>query len=173
VKYVKDASSNLTSIVDANGKTTSFSYAGSQLTSITSPTGAVTNFTYGSDGLPWKVEQLNTSVGSPGTSTTRFDYTDGTKTLVAGPNTSVTPVSAAPHTTYVLNADNRVTSATDPEGRSRSRTYTPEADVATATDGTGTTGGTTTATYGANSGESLTKVQSPGGATGQAAYANT
>ncbi|WP_158603876.1 RHS repeat domain-containing protein [Cryobacterium tepidiphilum] len=174
VKYVKDASSNLTSIVDANGKTTSFAYgSNSKLTSITSPTGAVTNFSYNSAGLPVQVDQLNTSVGSPGTATTRFDYTDGPETLVAGPNTAVSPVSAAPHTTYELNADDRVTSATDPEGRSRSRTYTPEADVATATDGTGTTGGTTTATYGANSGESLTKVQSPGGAAGQAAYANT
>jgi RHS repeat-associated protein len=174
VKYVKDAASNLTSIVDANGKTTSFTYgSGSKLASITSPTGAVTRFTYGSsDGVLAQVDQLNTTAGSPGTSTTRFQF-GSAQTLVAGPNAASGDIGSVPHTTYTLNSGYLVTAVTDPMGRSRSRTYTPNNDVATATDGTGTTAGTTTATYGANGGQSLTRVQAPGGASGTAAYANT
>ncbi|WP_213065689.1 hypothetical protein, partial [Acinetobacter baumannii] len=75
VKYVKDSSSNLTSIVDAEGNTTAFGYTGRDLTSITSTTGAVTTITYGgSTHMVTRVDQQNTTAGSPGTSTTRLAY---------------------------------------------------------------------------------------------------
>ncbi len=45
-------------------------------------------------------------------------------------------------------------------------------DTLSAIRGTGAAAGTTTNTYGANIGQSITAAESPGGATGQAAYAN-
>jgi RHS repeat-associated protein len=174
VKYVKNASSDLTSIVDAEGHTTTFGYSSGNLTSITSVTGAVTNFTFDSSHRVTQVDQLNTSTGSPGTSTTRLTYPLSTQTLVAGPDTSTgTPVGTGPHTTYTIDTTNRVTSVTDAAGRVRSATYTPNLDVASSTVGSGTGSGTTTGTYGANSGQSLTAVKADGGATDTAAYANT
>ncbi|WP_152683414.1 RHS repeat-associated core domain-containing protein [Kocuria sp. SM24M-10] len=82
-------------------------------------------------------------------------------------------MSSVPRTTYTLNASQRVTAATDAMGRAVSKTYTPDFDTATATQGSGATAGTTTNTFGANDGESLTKSASPGGAAGQAKYDNT
>ncbi|WP_349897793.1 RHS repeat domain-containing protein [Parafrigoribacterium soli] len=175
VKYVKDSNSNLTSFVDAEGQSTTFTYYGGRITSITSAAGAVTNISYGSTGKVVQVDQLNTSSGSPGTSTTRLSYPSGTQTLMAGPDTSTgTGISAGPHTTYTIGTGFLVSSVTDPMGRQRAATYNPaNLAVATATSGTGTSAGTTTATYGANSGQSLTSVAAPGGATNTAAYANT
>ena len=145
------------------------------MTTITAPTGQVTTFTYGTTGRVEKVAQANTSVGSPGTSTTRISYPSATQTLVAGPNTDqASAVSAVPRTTYTVNlASKLVTAATDPMGRARAATYTVNADVATATSGTGATAGTSTAAYGANNGESRTQTTSPGGASTSAAYTNT
>ncbi|WP_374010551.1 RHS repeat domain-containing protein [Leifsonia sp. LS-T14] len=174
IQYIKDSSSNVTDFVDATGKTTSFTYTSGKLTKITSPTGAVTNFTYDSSGKLAQVDQLNTTAGSPGTSTTRFAYTSATQTLVAQPNTSTSSgVSSVPHITYALNATQRVTSVIDEQNRQRAKTYTADFDTLTATSGTGTSAGTTTNTWGANSGQSLTQSQSPGGAADQAAYGNT
>ena len=175
VKYVKDANSNLVSIVDAMGKTTSFTYSGTNLATITGPTNAVTTFTYGYAGKVETVARSNTSGGSPGTSTTRISYATGTQSVVAGPNTDQgLAITQVPRTTYTFDATSRlVTGVVDAAGRSRAATYTPNADVASATQGTGTTAGTSTATYGANNGESATQAQAPGGATNSAAYANT
>lgn len=179
VRYVKDAASNLRSIVDAVGKTTSFTYtgsgAGSKLATITSPTGGVTTFTYGVSGKVEQVAQTNTTAGSPGTSTTRLTYPSATQTLVAGPNTSLTvAVPSGPRTTYTIDPASRlVTVATDPMGRVRSAQYTVNADVSSFTAGAGGTAGTSTAQYGANNGESQTQAKAPGGATRSAAYANT
>jgi RHS repeat-associated protein len=179
VKYVKDADSNLTSIVDAEGKTTSFTYTGATLRTITAPSGSVTSFSYISGGANGgkleKIAQTNTTAGSPGTSTTRLAYASATQTLVAGPNTDqAQAVTAVPRTTYTFDATSKlVTAATDAMGRNRAATYTPNADVASATSGTGATAGTSTAEYGANNGESATKATAPGGASKSAAYANT
>jgi YD repeat-containing protein len=138
VKYVKDADSNLTSIVDAEGKTTSFTYTGATLRTITAPSGSVTSFSYISGGANGgkleKIAQTNTTAGSPGTSTTRLAYASATQTLVAGPNTDqAQAVTAVPRTTYTFDATSKlVTAATDAMGRNRAATYTPNADVASA-----------------------------------------
>jgi RHS repeat-associated protein len=175
IQYIKDSSSNLTTFVDAIGKSTSFAYSGGKLSSITSPTGAVTNFSYdSSSGKLIEVDQLNTTSGSPGTSTTRFAYSSSTQTLVAQPDTSTSSgVSSVPHITYTLDSSQRVTQVTDEQSRQRAKTYTANFDTASFTSGTGTTAGTTTNTWGANSGQSLTQSQGPGGAADQAAYGNS
>lgn len=177
VKWVKDASSNLTSIVDAEGKTTSFAYTGQQLTSITGPTGAVVTIGYESatSGRVTAVSQANTTAGSPGTSVTRFAYPNTSTRFLARANTNQSAaVASSPHVTYTINAStNLVTASTDELGRQRAATYTPNGDVATATSGTGSTAGTTTGTYGANGGDSMTSLKAPGGATRTTAYANT
>ena len=79
------------------------------------------------------------------------------------------PVSVVPRTTFTVNADKRVTAVKDPAGNSRSKSYTPFQDVATATNAEG---GVTTNTYGANGGQSLTRSASPTGSAVQIAYAN-
>ena len=176
VAYVKNAASNLVKITDANGKQTSFGYSGTLLTSITAPGGAVTTISY--DPYSQKVlsvSQANTTSGSPGTSVTRFAYPSATQTLLARPNTNQgSAVASVPRVTYTVDAASMlVTAAVDEMGRSRGATYTPNGDTATATSGSGSSASTMTATYGANGGDSRTALQSPTGATGTTAYANT
>jgi RHS repeat-associated protein len=174
VSFARDGSQNLTGFTDLAGKTTTFGYTTGRVTTITSPTGAITNLSYDATGRATKIEQVNTSAGSPGNSITRLSYPSSSQTLVAGPNTDqAVAVATGPHTTYTLSTTGRVLSATDPMGRARSATYTADFDTLTATQGTGTTAGTTTNTYGANTGQSLTQSQAPGGATGKVAYGNT
>ncbi|WP_092384419.1 RHS repeat domain-containing protein [Curtobacterium sp. YR515] len=172
VKWIKDTSGNLTSYVDGAGKTTTFAYSGTDLTGITSPTGATTTISY--SGTTHKVSQVvqsNTTSGAAGASTTRLSYASSTSTLVAGPNTDTTSaVSAVPHITYALNATQKlVNSVTDAAGRVRSKTYNANYAPTSATIGSGSTP-TASATYGANSGQSLTKVASAGGASQQLGY---
>ncbi|MBE7163622.1 MAG: RHS repeat protein, partial [Williamsia herbipolensis] len=83
-------------------------------------------------------------------------------------------MATVPHLTFAVNPTTKlVTSATDELGRSRSATYTPQADVASSTEGSGATAGTTTNEWGANGGYSETKSTSPGGASSSATYGNT
>lgn len=177
LSWVKDSSANLTSIVDAEGKTTTFGYTGQQLTTITGPTGAVVTIGYesASSSRVVSVSQANTTAGSPGASVTRFAYPNATTRFLARGNTNQSAaVASVPHVTYTINAStNLVTASTDEMSRHKEATYTPNGDVATATSGTGSTAGTSTATYGANGGDSRTSRQAPGGATTSTAYANT
>jgi RHS repeat-associated protein len=169
-----DGYGNWTRFTDPAGKVTTFGYNSGRISSITPATGGKTDLTYDTSGRVTQIERVNTSAGSPGNSITRIAYPSSTQTLVAGPNTDpAVAVASGPHTTYNLNADGRVTSATDAMGRAQAATYTGDFDTLTSTRGTGTTSGTTTNTYGANSGQSLTQSTSQGGATGQAEYANT
>ncbi|WP_432246120.1 RHS repeat domain-containing protein (plasmid) [Arthrobacter sp. G.S.26] len=174
VSFTRDGAGNLESFTDFAGKTTDFAYTNSRITTITPPTGGATTITYDTNGKVTRITRANASSGSPGSSVTRIAYPSATQTLVAGPNTDLAvAVATGPRTTYALTADGRVSQATDPEGRIRSGTYTGDFDTLTATQGTGTTSGTTTNTFGANTGESVTKSQSQTGAASQAAYGNT
>lgn len=163
----------LSSITDAAGRATTFGYSGGSgsggdLTSITNTGGVVTTIGYDSAHRVTSISR-----GNPGgaAALTRFAYPSGAQTLLADPNTNpASAVAAVPHTTYTLDANERVTQAVDPLGRTRSRTYTPLADVASATS---PGGGIATATYGANSGESLTKLTSPTGASASLSYTGT
>ncbi len=164
----------LTGFTDSAGKETKFEYVNQRISSVITPTGARTNFTYDTAGKLTQVEKVNQSAGSPGNSVTRIAYPSATQTLVAGPNTNLaSAVTAVPRTTYTIAANKTVTAVTDPMGRAQSTTYTGDFDTLTATQGSGTTAGTTTNTYGSNTGQSLTASKSSGGATGQAEYANT
>ncbi|MFI5084448.1 MAG: hypothetical protein ACHP7K_00810, partial [Actinomycetales bacterium] len=174
VSFAHDGAGNLTGFTDLTGNTTTFAYTAGQVSTITSPAGGITNLGYDSTGRVTAITGTDTSTGSPGNSVTRFAYPTGSQTLVAGPDTGQSlSVSAVPHTTYTLDAGDHVTAATDAAGRAQSTTYTADFDTLTATQGTGTSAGTTTNTYGANTGQSITASQAPGGSTGQAAYANT
>jgi RHS repeat-associated protein len=169
-----NGSGSWSSFTDLAGKVTSFGYSSGRISTITPPAGGQTKLSYDTTGRVTQIERVNTSTGSPGNSITRIAYPSATQTLVAGPNTDpAVAVASGPRTTYTLNSGGRVTAATDPMGRPQSATYTGDFDTLTATRGTGTTSGTTTNTYGANTGESLTASASQGGASGQAAYANT
>jgi len=166
----------LTGITDALNHTTTFGYDATtgDLMSVTNNGGALTQFVYTTTHKVSKVTQLNPSAGSPGNSATRLAYTAGNTTLVADPTTDQTQgVAAVPHTTYTLDSTDRVLSAVDPDGNTRSQTYTAGFDVASSTIGTGATGSTSTASYGANGGESLTGATAPTGATAGLAYTNT
>ncbi|MEF3121742.1 RHS repeat-associated core domain-containing protein [Kocuria flava] len=171
VKFEKDSTNDLAAFVDAEGNRTLFETWSGQVRKITSPTGEVTNIFYDDQDRVTRVGKVNFDGAN---SRTRFEYTSATQTLVADPNTDQSqPVSAVPRTTYTLNSAQRVSAATDAMGRKVAKTYTPDFDTATATEGAGATSGTTTNTFGANDGESLTKSASPGGAAGQAEYGNT
>ncbi|MFJ9344811.1 RHS repeat-associated core domain-containing protein [Streptomyces sp. NPDC101733] len=175
VTYTVNAADDLASIKDTLGRTTSFGYSGHKLTSITNPGGGVTRFAYGSIGVT-SITQENKAAGSQGDSITRLSYADPAKTVVASPNTDqAQAITAVPRTSYELSDDKsgRVKRATDAEGREQSKTYTANFDTASATDGGGAGAGTTTNTFGANSGESVTKSESPSGASFSAAYGNT
>lgn len=178
VHYTYEGSTgNITAFTDATGKTTGFTYSSGHLTKIVSPTGAETDFAYDSTGKISEVDQLNTSAGSPGTSTTRLSYATGSQTLVAGPDTDTSvAVATGPHTTYDLNATQKlVNKATDPMGRQRSKTYNANSLPLTSTSGaSGATGSTTTTgQYNANNGNSLTKATSQGGTSTTATYDST
>ncbi|MGI5451500.1 RHS repeat-associated core domain-containing protein [Streptomyces sp. CA-243310] len=175
VTYTVNGAGDLGSVKDTLGRTTSFAYSAHKLTSIINPGGGVTRFDYGSIGVT-SITQENKAAGSPGDSVTRLSYADPAKTVVASPTTDqAQAITAVPHTTYELSDDKsgRVKKATDAQGREQSKTYTANFDTATATDGGGAGAGTTTNTFGANAGESLTKSESPSGASFSAAYGNT
>ncbi|CAM3154768.1 hypothetical protein GCM10009763_20210 [Dermacoccus profundi] len=170
VTYAYDASGRLASVTrpavgGAPTSTSKFTYSSAgDLASITDGAGSVTNFTYDSSHRVTAVARGSAA----DLATTRFSYVSDTQTQVASPNTSQTSaVSAVPHTTYTLNADDRVTRVTDAIGRTRSATYTPFFDVSSATNGTG---GTATATYGSNGGASMTKATSAYGASNSWTY---
>ncbi|WP_261976588.1 RHS repeat-associated core domain-containing protein [Curtobacterium sp. B8] len=158
--------------MDATGAKTTFAYTSGDLTSITAPTGGITAFTYDSSDRVTKVEQRNTTAGSPGTAVTRFSYASDTSTQVADPRSDQSAtVAAAKHTTYTLDGNDLVTKAVDAAGRQQSRTYNAANNgVASSTTGTGSSGSTTTNTFGQNSGQSLTQSQSASGSTNSAEY---
>jgi RHS repeat-associated protein len=170
ITYGIDSSGDLTSVKQADGATFTLGYDGSHdLTSVENGAGAFTYLTYNSAHQVTSVVQNYDSNWAA--ATTRLSYASATETQVATPNTNQSdPVSSVPNTTYTINSEDLVTKAVDPAGDTRSTSYTPFNDVATATNGLSAT--PTTNTYGANSGESLTSSQSPTGATAGLAYAN-
>ena len=174
ISFGYSANGHLASVSDANGGVTQFSNgAGSdtgQVTTITNPDGHTTTLSF-SGGKVSAVSQQNPA--GAGTSTTRLTYPSSTSTLVADASTDQSQaVSAVAHSTYTLtsNSSMLVASATDPDGHQRSASYTTLNNIASTTPAAG---GATSYSYGANSGESLTKITSPGGASNSAAYGNS
>lgn len=160
---------------DARGRFTDFTYTtAGLLTQISAPGSVTTSFTYDTSNRVTSVTQTETSAGGPGSSITRLAYPSATQTLVADPTTNqAQAVSVVPHTTYTLDGTQRVTTAVDAAGRSRSKTYTAMFDTATSTKGAGAGSSTTTNGYTANGGESLTSTTSPSGSSQSLTYATT
>jgi RHS repeat-associated protein len=169
VRYAYNSGKELAALTDPTGSRVEFGYAsGHLLTSIRNARGKELRLAYDADRRVTSVTQVNDS-GAP--SVTRLTYPSDTQTLVADAGTDQSQaVPSVPHTTYKVNsATRRVTETTDPAGHTRKRAYTPFFDVASATSATG---GTTTNTYGANNGESMTTSKAATGATTTLAYAN-
>ncbi|MBT1583466.1 RHS repeat-associated core domain-containing protein [Curtobacterium flaccumfaciens] len=174
VSWTKNSTGDITTYTDALGKKTTFAYTSGDLTSITAPTGGVTAFTYESSDRITKVEQRNTTAGSPGTAVTRFSFKDDTTTLVADPRSDQSAaVADAKHTTYTLYDTDLVKKAVDAANREQSKTYNP-ANNGVATSQVGADGaagtGTTTNKYDKNNGQSLTQSTSGSGSSSTAEY---
>jgi RHS repeat-associated protein len=168
VTYGYDASGRLSSLTNAVGDVTTLTWdpATGDLAALGDGSSTVVSFTYDSAHRVTSVSRGNTTRPS----VTRFSYPSGTSTLVAEPDTDQSqPVSSVPHTSYTLDATDRVAGAVDPLGRSRQATYTPFADVASTTS---PAGHVTSTTHTDNSGESLNGVTSPTGATVTIGYGN-
>ncbi|WP_091933612.1 RHS repeat-associated core domain-containing protein, partial [Blastococcus sp. DSM 46786] len=171
VAYDYDAAGRLQTVTDALGRASQLGYdAAGRLASITAPGNVVTRFGYDDLGRVLSVDQP-TGTSASG-AVTRFGYDDA-HTYLADANTDQgQAVTTVPHSTYELTGDGMklIASVTDPAGHQRSTTYTPFLDVASATDAAGAT---TTASYDANGGESLTGVQAATGAASAFTYGNT
>ncbi|NEN78246.1 RHS repeat-associated core domain-containing protein [Nocardioides zeae] len=169
-----------TSFTDARGRTTTFSYNSNGLLSqIAAPGNVTTQFSYDDRRRVTAVTQVENASGGPGSSITRFSYPNRHLTRVAAPDTNQSQsVDQAPNTVYEIDDYKRVKKTIDPEGRERSRTYTPNSDTATSTlgassgggSGGGAGGSTTTNTWEGNGGDSMTKTQSPTGASNSWEY---
>ena len=174
VSWTKNSTGDITTYTDALGKKTTFGYTSGDLTSITAPTGGVTAFTYDSSDRVTKVEQRNTTAGSPGTAVTRFSFKDDNTTLVADPRSDQSAaVADAKHATYTLYDTDLVKKAVDAANREQSKTYNP-ANNGVATSQVGADGaagtGTTTNKYDKNNGQSLTQSTSGSGSSSTAEY---
>lgn len=170
VTYGYDTRGNLATVTDAINTVSRFEYdADRNVTAIVGPTGQRTTITYDAQHRVTSFTRVTDDATGKG-ATTRIAYTSDTETKVADANTDLSqPVTAVAHTTYTLDSEEHVTKVVDPAGNTRSATYTPYHDVATATSGEG---GVTTNTYGANAGQSMTASASATGGGTSTAYAN-
>jgi RHS repeat-associated protein len=171
VTYNINGNYQVLSVQQADGTTVSFGYdSNGNLNSVTNGAGAVTTLVYNSARQVTSVTQPYGS-GSA-TATTRFSYVSATETQVAAPNTNQSDaVSAVPNTTYTINSQALVTATKDPAGHTTNTGYNSATNNVASTENQ--LAGTTTDTWGSNSGESLTKTTSPTGASQSYAYGNS
>ncbi|WP_155855924.1 RHS repeat domain-containing protein [Cellulomonas sp. URHD0024] len=163
VALAYDGYGDLATLTDAAGRVTTFSYSAHQLTKIAAPGGIDTRFTFDARNRVTSIRQVNSTAGSPGDTWTRLAYVSDSQVLVSdGSQEQAGSPATGPHTTYTLSPEQtgRVASAQDAQGRSRSATFTANFDPLTTTQGASAT---TTYTYGANGGESLTGQTAPTG----------
>lgn len=157
VEYTYDTDAPRLKTVEAvDGKVTTYTYDSSgRLATITLPSAAaattVVTFTYDTSHRVTKVAQQT------GIETT-FAYAAG-QTVVTDSNGHTT--------TYVIDANGRVSSAKDALNRTRAQTWTANSDIATATDALGSN--VTTYTYDGNANRQ--SAQLPTGAAASAIYA--
>ncbi|MGJ7440501.1 RHS repeat domain-containing protein [Aquipuribacter sp. MA13-6] len=135
-----------------------------RISRLQTPRGAFIDFTYDSTGRVTEVERFVDVATTTGqASVTSFAYPSATET------TQTSPIGGT--TTYTFDSLGRATNVEDPLGNERSQTWTPNSDIATATDAMGTGGvgaGVTEYTY--DEVNNLTAVAAPTGAATQAAY---
>lgn len=172
VSWTKNSTGDITTYTDALGKKTTFGYTSGDLTSITAPEGGVTAFTYDSSDRITKVEQRNTTAGSPGTAVTRFSFKDDTTTLVADPRSDQSvAVADTKYTNYTLDGNDLVTNVVDAAKREQSRSYkSTNNGVENSSVGAGASASTSKNMYGANNEQSLTQSESGSGTKNSATY---
>lgn len=132
---------------------------------LTTREGNVVALSYDSAGRATKVEQFLTPGAATGDAvTTTFAYPSTTST------TQTNPLGGT--STYTFDSAGRVTKVIDPLGHTRSASWTPNSDIATATDAMGTGGvGGNVIRYEYDTRNNRTAVTLPTGAATRAVYA--
>ena len=169
------ANGKYTALTNPRGLKTTIEYdAAGRISKVSTAGGGYTTISYDSKNRVVKIATPGTAEAPTTEAITRFDYTDGTKTLVAGANTNPgVAVATGAHITYNLNpSDKRVASIVDADGRTQSATYTPQLNIGSYTSGIGATAGTENYSYGANSSNSLTSTTGANGEKSSFDYAN-
>lgn len=162
-------------LTNPRGLKTTIAYdSAGRISKVSTAGGGYTSITYDAKNRVIKVATPGTAEAPKVEAITRFDYTDGTKTLVAGANTDPgVAVANVPHTTYNLTpAGQLIASSVDADGRSQSATYTPQLNIGSYTSGLGATAGTENYSYGANNSNSLTSSTGANGEKNSFDYAN-
>ena len=146
--YTYDCDGNKLSETDPDGNITTYTYDGdNQMLSTTQPDGTILTYTYDSNGNKktysdanhnttiYNYNNLNQLVSQtdPLGHATSYTYdTNGNKTTETNPDSKIT--------SWTYNGDNEPTEITYTDGtRAASYTYTPDGNVATMTDASGTT----------------------------------
>ena len=149
-----DAQGNLVSVTDPLGHVTSYAYGDTthpgDVTSVTDPDGRVTTMTYNGFGA---IASQAVTPAAGTTDTTTYVH-DAAGRLVCQASKDATaagiscPAAGSPRvagtTTYTLDADNEITSVTDPLGHTTSYAYDADGNKTSVTD---PAGNTTTTTY--------------------------
>ena len=170
VGYTYDGAGNLWKVTDANGGQTTFLYdSAHRLTSIAGPgTGLVAQTTtFGYDAAN-RVTSVTRIIPGDTTAVTGYDYSTPGHTKVTDPD-------GHPPVDLTVDSVGRVTAATDPKNPTTAvlttyGAYSTDNKVQTSRNASG---GTSTYTWGANAGESLTVAADPIGATSGANFPNT
>lgn len=165
-----------TALTNPRGLKTSIEYdSAGRISKVSTAGGGYTTISYDSKNRVTKIATPGSADAPTTEAITRFDYTDGKKTLVAGANTNPgVAVATGAHITYNLTAaGQRVASVVDADGRTQSATYTPQLNIGSYTSGIGATAGTENYNYGANNSNSLTSSTGANGEKSSFDYANT
>jgi len=123
------SSGTITSLVDRNGNTLTFTYTSGKLTTITDPNGR-------SAILAYDANNKLTTITDPKGNVYTFAYTGGSLTSVTNPDSGQWKYSYGANgllatkidpennqSSYVYGANNRLASATGPDGKARSYTF--------------------------------------------------
>ena len=172
------ANGKIATIADRNGNTTAFTYGdGGNLTTVTDPSGRLVSFTYDSANhltaltdpsgnvYAFTVGDTLTSVTQPDAGIWRYTY-DANSFM----HTKADPLGNV--TSYAYDDQHRVTTATDPEGKTRSIAYPQTSDRVKSTGFTEKDGGVWTYSYDTLSGYLLSKIDPQSGTTSYGYDAN-
>jgi RHS repeat-associated protein len=164
------ANGKIATIADRNGNTIAFAYSGGNLVTVTDPSGRMVTFTYDTtnhltsltdpsgNAYTFMVGDTLTSVTQPDGGTWRYTY-DANSFM----HSKADPLGNI--TSYAYDDQHRVTTATDPEGKTRSVTYPQTSDTVKSTSFTEKDGGVWSYRYDTSSGYLLSKTDPQGGTT--------
>src|ERR1051325_988247 len=138
VQEIYNSSGQLISVKDSDNNTNTYGYTGALLTSITDASGQTTTFTYSGNNLT----QVSVSSSGQTQTLTRYSYNNNrvSKVTVDLPPSDNSITDGKVYTTtytYVDATSKRVASITESDGSTISFTYDAQGRVATYTDGEG------------------------------------